>query len=350
MAPENGTLTLGACRFVESDDETRFGDKLAHMKRVFLCLSLVGLVGATAAQAIETGTQEPAQTQQLKPGDYVWQPTISPDGPIVIIVDLSKQLLQVYRNGVEIGRSFISAGVASHETPTGIFTILQKRTTHHSNKYHEASMPFMERLTWGGLAIHAGGVPGHPESHGCVHVPMAFARKLYGITVKGATVLITGGGTTGGPEATPALEFATTAGTHPPPASAPFAWHPEAAHSGSLSVVYSSADHQLTLYRGGIEIGQARTGGTAPPVGDRVYVALAQTDPAGFHEWKLLGSLESSPAPDEDGLLQQLAIAPAFLADMRQTVIPGTTLVLTDEPVNEKSQSPATDILDTASQ
>jgi hypothetical protein len=211
-------------------------------------------------------------------------------------------------------------------------------------------MPFMERLTWGGLAIHAGGVPGHAESHGCVHVPLAFARKLYDITVKGSTVLITGGGTTGGAEATPALQFATTAGTHPPPAGAPFAWHPEAARSGPLSVVYSSADHQLTLYRAGMEIGQARTGGTAPAVGDRVYAALGQTDPAGFHQWKLLGSLESSPAPDAAQLIQQLAIAPAFLQDLRQTVIPGTTLVLTDEPVNEKSHQSGTDVLDTASE
>jgi hypothetical protein len=319
------------------------------MLRVFLCLNLAFWVCVTKAHAIETGTQESPQTQQLQPGDYVWQPEVSPEGPIVIIVDLSKQLLQVYRNGVEVGRSFVSAGVTSHETPTGIFTILQKRITHHSNKYHEASMPFMERLTWGGLAIHAGNVPGHPESHGCVHVPMAFARKLYGITVKGATVLITGGGTTGGPEATPALEFATTAGTHPAPNGAPFAWHPEVSRSGPLSVVYSSADQQLTIYRSGMEIGQARTGGSAPPVGDRVYVALTQTNPTGFHEWKLLGSLESSPAPDAAELLQQLAIAPAFLENMRQTVTPGTTLVLTDEPVNEKSHEPGTDILDTAS-
>jgi hypothetical protein len=319
-----------------------------RMTRLLLCLNLVFLVGPTEVQAIETGTQESPQTQQLQPGDYVWQPAVSPAGPVVIIVDLSKQLLQVYRNGVEIGRCIVSGGVPDHETPTGIFTILQKRTTHHSNKYHEASMPFMERLTWGGLAIHAGNVPGHPESHGCVHVPMAFARKLYDVTVKGSTVLITGGGTTGGPEATPALGFATTAGTHPPPPGAPFSWHPEASRSGPFSVVYSSADQQLTLYRSGMEIGQATTSGVAPAVGDRVYTALAQTDSTGFHQWKLLGSLESSPAPDAAQLLQQLAIAPAFLADMRQTVTPGTTLVLTDEPVNEKSHAAGSDILDTA--
>lgn len=320
------------------------------MPRPPLYLTLAFFLCTRATPAIETGVQEPPQTGQLQPGDYVWQPQLSPDGPVVITVDLSTQLLQVYRHGTEIGRCFVSAGVPGHETPTGIFTILEKNVTHHSNKYHEASMPFMERLTWGGLAIHAGNVPGHPESHGCVHVPMAFAKKLYEITVKGATVLITGGGTTGGPEAQPALQFATTAGTHPPPAGAPFAWHPEAARSGPITVVYSSADHQLTLYRSGMEIGQAVTGGSAPPVGDRVYTALDQTDPTGFHNWKLLGSLDSSPAPDAAQLLQQLAIAPAFLDDMRQTVVPGTTLVLTDEPVNEKSHTSGSDILDTAAQ
>jgi hypothetical protein len=319
-----------------------------RVKRVFLFLNLALLLGAIEARAIETGIEKNPQVQQLQPGDYVWQPKVSADGPIVIIVDLSKQLLQVYRNGIEIGRSIVSAGVANHETPTGIFTILQKRVTHHSNKYHEALMPFMERLTWGGLAIHAGNVPGRPESHGCVHVPMAFARKLYDVTVKGSTVLVTGGGTTGGPEAKPALGFATTAGTHPPPVGAPFAWHPEVFQSGPLSIVYSSADQQLTIYRGGMEIGQAKTGDDAPAVGDRVYAALGQTTPAGFHEWKLLGSLDSTPAPDAAQLLQQLAIAPAFLDDMRQIVTPGTTLVLTDEPVNEKTHESGTDILDTS--
>jgi hypothetical protein len=320
------------------------------MLRLFPVLLLTFLVIAPEVRAIEKGTEQAPQTQQLQPGDFVWQPEISADGPVVITVDLSQQLLQVYRNGIEIGRCFVSAGVPSHETPTGIFTILEKNVTHHSNKYHEASMPFMERLTWGGLAIHAGNVPGHPESHGCVHVPMAFAKKLFAITVKGTTVLITGGGATGGPEAKPDLGFATTAGTHPPPAGAPFAWHPEASPSGPLSVVYSSADHQLTIYRSGMEIGQARTGGASPSVGDRVYSAQSQTNPAGFHDWKLLGSLDSSAAPDATMLLQQLEIPPAFLDDMRQTVTPGTTLVLTDQPVNEKSNKNGTDILDTASQ
>jgi hypothetical protein len=320
-----------------------------RVTRSFLFLLIVFSIATNDSWGIDQGTQKNSQTPELKPGDYVWQPDLSASGPVVITVDLSSQLLQVYRNGIQIGRCCVSGGIQTHETPTGIFTILEKNATHHSNKYHEASMPFMERLTWGGLAIHAGNVPGHPDSHGCVHVPMEFAKKLFGITVKGSTVLITGGGTTGGPEAKPDLGFATTAGTHPPPPGAPFAWHPEASSSGPLSVVYSSADHQVTLYRGGIEIGQARTSDASPSVGDRVYAAAAQINPSGFHDWNLLGSLDTSPAPDAAQLLQQLAIPPTFLDNMRQTVTPGTTLVLTDEPVNQKAKTRA-DILDTADQ
>jgi lipoprotein-anchoring transpeptidase ErfK/SrfK len=153
------------------------------MKDVILGVSLaVLIIWATDAGAIESGTEVSPQNPKLQAGDYVWQPDVAPTGPVVIVVDLSKQVLKVFRNGVQIGRSTISSGKDSHPTPPGIFTILQKKVTHHSNIYHEASMPYMERLTWDGLAIHAGNLPGFPESHGCVHVPMQFAKKLYGVT------------------------------------------------------------------------------------------------------------------------------------------------------------------------
>ncbi|MBE7157380.1 MAG: L,D-transpeptidase family protein, partial [Rhodospirillales bacterium] len=89
-----------------------------------------------------------------------------------------------------IGRAAASSGIKSHPTAAGTYTILTKNKTYHSEKYHEASMPFMERLTWDGMAIHGGNNPGRPSSHGCIHVPLDFAEKLYGITEKGDTVLI----------------------------------------------------------------------------------------------------------------------------------------------------------------
>lgn len=111
-------------------------------------------------------------------------------GPVGIIVDLTNQMIYVYRGGKLIGRSAVSTGITSHPTTPGTYTILTKNLTYHSKKYHEASMPYMERLTWDGMAIHGGNNPGKPSSHGCVHVPLDFAKKLYGITNKGDTVLI----------------------------------------------------------------------------------------------------------------------------------------------------------------
>ena len=107
-----------------------------------------------------------------------------------IIVDLTHQMLYVYRSGKQIGCAAVSTGIKGHPTAPGTYTILTKNVKYHSEKYHEASMPFMERLTWDGMAIHGGNNLGKPSSHGCIHVPLDFAEKLYGITQKGDTVLV----------------------------------------------------------------------------------------------------------------------------------------------------------------
>lgn len=152
----------------------------------FLLLSDLGF----SAPTIDKGAAQPPDSTSLKPGQYIWNPDASPDGPVGIIVDLIHQTIHVYRGGKQIGRAAVSTGIKSHPTAPGTYTILTKNETYHSEKYHEASMPFMERLTWDGMAIHGGNNPGKPSSHGCVHVPLDFAEKLYGITRKGDTVLI----------------------------------------------------------------------------------------------------------------------------------------------------------------
>ncbi len=103
-------------------------------------------------------------------------------GPIQIFVSLSKQRLSVYRDGEHISSSRISSGQRGYRTPTGIFTILQKRRRHYSNIYNGASMPYMQRITWSGIALHAGYVPNYAASHGCIRLPYRFARSLFGIT------------------------------------------------------------------------------------------------------------------------------------------------------------------------
>jgi hypothetical protein len=128
--------------------------------------------------------------QKLKPGEYVWEPELSPEGPVAIIVSLPEQMAHVYRNGVKIGVTTVSTGRKGHRTPTGVFVILQKDRHHHSSIYHNASMPNTERLTWDGICLHAGGLPGYPSSHGCVHLPLDFSAKLFGITHLGTPVII----------------------------------------------------------------------------------------------------------------------------------------------------------------
>jgi len=126
----------------------------------------------------------------LQPGQYWWAPRISPDGPVMILVSLPEQVMNVYRNGVLVARSSISSGMPGHSTPTGVFTILQKSADHYSKTYDNAPMPYMQRLTWDGVAFHSGFLPGHAASHGCIRLPFEFSKKLFDLTRQGGTVVI----------------------------------------------------------------------------------------------------------------------------------------------------------------
>ena len=115
----------------------------------------------------------------------------SSEEPMHVIVSLKEQSLRLFQGGEEIARSNVSTGKRGHSTPTGIFSILEKRRYHRSNIYSNAPMPFMQRLTWSGIALHASNsVPRHPASHGCVRLPHSFAKKLFSMTSRGAHVII----------------------------------------------------------------------------------------------------------------------------------------------------------------
>ena len=166
-------------------------------RRLLLPLALAAAVALpVAAQAQQTREiTERFDTLQdeaiaLKPGEFEWQPERATAGQLVMVVSLPAQLVHVYRNGVRIGVSTISSGKAGKETPTGTFEILQKKEMHHSNLYDNAPMPFMQRLTWDGIALHAGKLPGYPASHGCVRLPAKFAKLLFEETRKGMLVVV----------------------------------------------------------------------------------------------------------------------------------------------------------------
>jgi lipoprotein-anchoring transpeptidase ErfK/SrfK len=126
----------------------------------------------------------------LRAGQYMWKAKAASSGPLFLVIDLSSQHATLYRNGVIVGASTISTGSRGRETPTGVFTILQKEVVHRSRTYDDAPMPYMQRLTWKGVALHAGRVPGYRASHGCIRLPRGFAKLLYGVTKIGTPVMI----------------------------------------------------------------------------------------------------------------------------------------------------------------
>jgi lipoprotein-anchoring transpeptidase ErfK/SrfK len=111
-------------------------------------------------------------------------------GPLHIVISIKAQRLTLYANGQPVAQSPVSTGVPGHPTPQGVFSIIQKNRFHRSNIYSDAPMPFMQRITWSGVAMHEGRLPGYAASHGCIRLPAAFAQRLWGITRIGARVII----------------------------------------------------------------------------------------------------------------------------------------------------------------
>lgn len=309
---------------------------------LLLTLILATPLNASAAGHTKGRAVQPL-TSEFKPGDYLWHPDISPAGPVVIIVSLPEQRMYVYRNGVRIGQSTVSTGTKGHSTPTGMFTILQKKVRHESNIYKGAKMPHMQRLTWTGIAMHAGHLPGYPASHGCVRLPVDFAEKLYSVTQNGTSVIITDGKFAPGETAEPGrlLSGETGVSSILSQSAGKFEWHPEKAPTGPLSIILSTADQQVYVYRNGIEIGRAAlsTNGLAQSLGSHVYSALDKFDSNGRREWLSTSSFGDVAAPDIKELAKRVTIPPKFLEQARTAVSPGATLIITDVPVSSQTQS-----------
>jgi lipoprotein-anchoring transpeptidase ErfK/SrfK len=122
--------------------------------------------------------------------DQIKAPEKLPPGPLQIIISIKKQQLALYSGGQLVAHSQVSTGVPGHPTPQGVFSIIQKQIYHESNLYSSAPMPYMQRITWSGVAMHQGVVPNHPASHGCIRLPPAFAKRLWSITRVGVRVII----------------------------------------------------------------------------------------------------------------------------------------------------------------
>jgi len=153
--------------------------------RIVALLALIPLTAASAGDLIES------DADGLRAGQYLVSSEPVSGGPVAIVISLPAQTAFVYQDGRLVGMSTVSTGKRGHRTPTGTFPILQKRVFHRSNLYSNAPMPYMQRLTWSGVALHAGQLPGYPASHGCIRLPMAFARFLFDTTEIGTVAMVT---------------------------------------------------------------------------------------------------------------------------------------------------------------
>lgn len=118
------------------------------------------------------------------------RPEDRPKGPLQIVISIADQRVSLFDNGTLIARSSVSTGVKGHPTPLGVFSVIGKQRWHRSNIYSAAPMPYMQRITWSGIALHAGVVPGHPASHGCIRLKNDFAARLWRLTKRGTRVII----------------------------------------------------------------------------------------------------------------------------------------------------------------
>ena len=334
----------------------------------------------------------------LKPGEFTWTPDAVPAGPVVVVVSLPQQRVHVYRNGVRIAASTISSGRRGYETTPGVFPIIERQAEHYSNKYDNAPMPFMLRLSYDGTALHAGHLPGYPASHGCVRLPLAFAEQLFG-TVRRGTVVVVADAKMPAEITAPGwltpVDVATGAARNADDDALATLWAPERAPEGPLTAVVGTRDGRLVVMRGGVEIGHAPVQIVGEPwVGTRAYALradpatvpvpplpmpvpapttpVAATDapatlpatlpvpPPPVLRWQSIPMVTAPvpavasarparptvalpPAIDEptDPISGgRLRIDPAFALLLHQTLVAGTTVIVTDDPLRRTTPEP----------
>ena len=333
------------------------------------CLLGVGLQGVACADSVPFwGAKDsvPVDTpiSQLKKGQFLWMAEAVTTGPVVMVVSITEQRAYVYRNGILIGATTVSTGRPGHLTPTGVFTVLQKQKDHRSTIYDGAPMPYMERLTWGGVALHAGGLPGYPESHGCVHLPSEFARRLFEISPSGMTVVI-------GTEATEPERVAHPGYLAPvafvggaPVAPDPLApseddrWQPQLSPEGPVSIVLSQGSHRIVVYRNGVEIGRARllVTGDEPFTNHALILtegpsALPEPyvpDPAKFRWIKVgvPGHMGEQGTQVDPAAAARIKIPTDFAAHLNAILTPGATLFVTPQALYPQTTGPMVQVVD----
>jgi hypothetical protein len=200
----------------------------------------------------------------------------------------------------------------------------------------------MERVTWGGIALHAGNLPGYPDSHGCVRLPLEFSKLLFGVTMKGATVIIADTHSAPAETVHPGLFFAHGGEESEPMAAGQVEWSPDKSPSGPVSLIVSSADKTVYVYRNGVEIGRAGIPNSqvVSPLNDRVFSALQGPDAEGHLRWLEVTAAGKGSSNQSLFLAAQKSGLPTeFVTKAKAVITPGATIIFTDKPVDPTTQS-----------
>jgi hypothetical protein len=310
-------------------------------RRLFVAGSLASPLLAFPSAIAQDRPVDPAT---LKAGEFQWHPDRSPQGPVVVLVSIPKQWVVVYRGGVRIAASTCSTGRPGHSTPSGVFVVLQKDQQHHSSTYNNAPMPYMERLTWQGVALHAGNLPGYPASHGCVRLPLEFAKLLFTVTTLGTPVIIADGEPAYSDLQHPGLLLANHAEEMAKDAVKQVST--KAAHSPSAttqtheasSFVISTADRKLTAFVNGKESFVAPVVLQDPekPFGTHAFTLTGPDSDPRHLKWLAVGLPAGTNVVAVSALLasetmNRVNLTPEIAQRVTALMHPGSTLVITDQ-------------------
>lgn len=296
----------------------------------------LGLLAAVAFLGVREASAEDQKNQI-----FTWQPERSRSGPILIVVSIDDQVAFVYRNGIQIGQTPVSTGRPGYPTPTGVFSILGKDANHHSKKYNNAAMPFAERLTWSGIFLHAGDLPGYPSSHGCVHLPLAFAKDLFETTQANDTTVVITKSTSHPTEVGPIEQLlriveADASGTQ---ATNNVLWEPNKSKDGSVAIVIGGLDKRIEILRGGVLIGQAPISFADPNTSlpEALYVKLQPLPGKPSPDWSavlIVGSQTTSPPQ-----LGEIQVPAPISNELNKLLVPGTLLITTPGSLTPDNRS-----------
>jgi hypothetical protein len=283
------------------------------------------------------------EIHMLEPGEFTWHPERSPQGAVAVVVSIPEQLVHVYRNGIRIAVSTCSTGKPGHETPTGVFTVLQKDKDHRSATYNNAPMPNMNRLTWDGVALHAGHLPGYPASHGCVRLPLAFSERLWTVTHVGTPVIVAGAHSDPWELVHPGMVLGAYAEEEFEEAVAaledkrhPSDWE-QAPEYPITTVVASTLDGKIDLIENGrvVAEGKLSLDSAAGTLGSHVFILKGTHDGRQGLAWQAISHHErpgASLAGQEsaDAVIAHLRANPSFRRSMQRRMHPGMVMVVTD--------------------